>query len=244
MYIMEIIQQPSPQRFDGNYFYVLHHQGKTIAIDPGCADTFQRILEEKNYNLDAIWVTHHHWDHTDGIKNLVSRYNCPVYAPSADYGSKDIACVTHYLKEGDSVTIGDLTAKILFFPGHTLDHIAYYFKKENILFSGDVLFGMGCGRVFEGTMPQTWQSLQKLAQLPDVTKVYCAHEYTKTNAEFCYDYLKDDPAFMEYYRTIKQLRAKQLPTVPLNLGKQKEINPFLSHDQKRFIELRTARNTF
>lgn len=168
--------------FEDNYIWLIvdSNTKKVIAVDPGDADPLLYFLKENELDLDAILITHHHFDHTHGIARLKRDYNVAVYGPH----NPKIIGLTHHVQAGDEIYRPSLnmTFGVLNIPGHTLDHIAY--TMPGAVFCGDTLFSAGCGRLFEGTPAQMYRSLQQLASLPDETKVYCTHEYTLQNLQF------------------------------------------------------------
>ena len=166
--------------FQDNYIWTIHNQTHAVIVDPGDSLPVLEFLASRKLALSAILITHHHADHVWGILNIIDKCNVPVYGPKTEI----IPEITHQLVEGDEVRFDqlDLTFNILDIPGHTSGHIAYFDDKR--VFCGDTLFSCGCGRIFEGTPPQMFQSLEKLAHLPDSTGVYCTHEYTLSNIKF------------------------------------------------------------
>lgn len=222
--IEKIIAIPA---LNDNYMWTLIDKIKqsAIVIDPGDADPIIATLEELGINLAMILLTHHHQDHSGGIKKLIDRWNAVSII-----GSKHSPCnlLTHRVQEGEEINCGSLMLDVLEIPGHTLDHLAYY--NNAILFSGDTLFSAGCGRVFEGTHEQMYQSLQKLSQLPDDTKLYCGHEYTFSNLQFAKKVEPDNLAIDESIQSVTAMRKNNLPTLPSTLLQEKKINPFLRCD--------------
>ena len=167
-----------------NYNFVLRDdvQNKTYVIDPSGFDPCHSFLKMKNWKLDGILCTHHHWDHTDGNLDLQNAYGCPVYAHQSDQNRTPGFSVG--LSDGEELILGSLKCRVWHIPGHTSGQIAFWFYPENTVFVGDTLFGFGCGRVFEGSYEQMFQSLQKLTKLPKDTLIYCGHEYTLRNLEY------------------------------------------------------------
>lgn len=210
-----------------NYGYLLHSQktGETATIDTPEVEPILKALDEKGWRLTHILNTHHHFDHAGGNQELKTRTGCTVIGPR-DEASK-IPGIDRAVGDGDTVEFGDVKAKVIGVPGHTLGHIAYYFDDAGIAFVGDSLFALGCGRIFEGTPPQMWESLSKLAALPDATTVYCAHEYTQANAKFALSVEPGNEALASRARQIDELRREGKPTVPTTIGLEKATNPFL-----------------
>jgi hydroxyacylglutathione hydrolase len=219
-----------------NYIFVLHDPQQNIAavVDPAVAEPVLQKLAELEAPLVAILNTHHHSDHVGGNKTLLKHFpEAIVYASESDRGR--IPGQQVFLKEGDRVNFGEQTAEILFVPGHTSGHIAYYFpslilKKPGNLFCGDTLFSGGCGRLFEGTPAQMTYSLDKIRRLPDDTKIWCAHEYTLNNLRFALTVDEQNTALHQRFEVVKTLRQQQEATVPSWLGIEKQTNPFLRWD--------------
>jgi hydroxyacylglutathione hydrolase len=221
---LEIVQIPVRSN---NYIYLAHEtiSSKTAVIDPADAAPVMQVLRQRKWRLDAILITHHHHDHIGGNHELKQEYGCNIYGYGAD--AARVPGIDHHLKEGDMVQLGAAQGYVLFVPGHTLGHIAYYFPADSIVFCGDVLFSLGCGRVSEGTPQQMLQSLQKLAALPDDTRVHCAHEYTLANGEFALTLEPENPALQQRMAEVRELRCQHRPTVPTTLAQEKATNPFL-----------------
>lgn len=213
-----------------NFGYLIHDRatGATASIDAPEAGPIIKALQREGWTLTDILVTHHHADHVGGIAELKTKYGCRVVAPH-DKGAA-IPLVDERVREGDSVTVGQLTARVLETPGHTLDHISYVFDSEHALFCADTLFSIGCGRVFEGSYPMMWESLLKLRALPDDTRVYCGHEYTAANVKFALGIEPDNPALKARAEEVTKLRAANRPTVPTTIGGEKAANVFLRAD--------------
>lgn len=206
--------------FTDNYIWVLASAGDAVAVDPGDAAPLLEFVEQNGQTLTALLITHHHADHVGGLARLSAA--CPQLTV---YGPPGIRGVTHQVKEGDAITVLGRRFEVLAVPGHTLDHIAYYDGSH--LFCGDTLFGAGCGRLFEGTPAQMFQSLHKLAALPDATLIYPAHEYTLSNLRFA---AAADPANPDIARRRAADEAsleQGLPTLPSTLAEEKRSNPFL-----------------
>lgn len=220
-----------------NYVFVISDPQHKIAavIDPAVAAPVIDYLTSIDARLVAIFNTHHHSDHVGGNRELVERFpNLCVYG-----GAEDRGRIPHqqvFLQEGDTVQFGDRSGRVFFVPGHTRAHIAYYFPpavagEAGELFCGDTIFAGGCGRLFEGTPAQMVESIDKLRQLPDNTRVWCAHEYTANNLKFALTVEGDNQDLQARYREVQQLRSQGLATVPSLLGVEKQTNPFLRWDK-------------
>jgi hydroxyacylglutathione hydrolase len=213
--------------FNDNYLWLIHNGRESLIVDPGDAVVVERALAARNLKLAAILVTHHHPDHIGGVMVLKSQFDIPVYGPRAE--AAKIEGLTHLLEDADCVSIEalDLQFDVLAVPGHTLGHIAYYAARQGWLFCGDTLFASGCGRLFEGTPAQMQVSLQKLAQLPPQTGVFCAHEYTLSNLAFARAVEPGNAAIAAEIERVKSLRAQLQPSVPSTIARERSLNPFL-----------------
>ena len=219
-----------------NYIYLLRNEQKNITsvIDPGEAEHVIRFLNSKNWHLNEIINTHHHHDHIGGNDKLVNVYKSKLIAPS--YENNRISNVDVFVSDNESLNIAGVFTKVIHTPGHTAGHVCFYMPEEKFLFSGDTLFYLGCGRVFEGTMDQMWLSLLKLRSLPDDTNVYCGHEYTLSNMKFANYIDSDNNLLNEVSSEIRSKRKEGLPTIPFNLGIEKKVNPFLRADNDELIK--------
>jgi len=213
-----------------NYGVLLHdsESGATAAIDAPEAAPIEAALKQTGWKLSDILVTHHHADHTDGIKALKDKYKCRVVAPAAE--AEQIPAVDLTVREGDKVSVGKLSANVIETPGHTNGHIAYWFHADKLAFVGDTLFSIGCGRVIEGTPGMMWRSLTKLRDLPNDTKIYCGHEYTAANIKFARTIEPNNAALAAREAQAQQQLAKGEPTIPVTIGDEKQANPFLRAD--------------
>lgn len=218
--MLDIIPIPA---FKDNYIWTLHDRQHAVVVDPGDAAPVRAWLDAHQSSLTAILCTHHHNDHVGGICELVQLYNVPVYGPRHE----NIPCLSHAVGEGDVIEIAELniSLKVLDIPGHTRGHIAYL--GEESVFCGDTLFGCGCGRLFEGTAAQLHHSLQRLAQLHNTTRVYCAHEYTEANIRFALACEPGNAQLKQRQADACALRAAGQPTLPSTIALEKATNPFL-----------------
>ena len=210
-----------------NYCYLLRDPGSgtTAVIDPGTAAPIAERLDQLGRGLDWILITHHHADHTGGNLELKQRFGCRIAGPAAE--AAKVAGLDLPLNEGDPFSLGDEAAAIIATPGHTLGHISYHFPDSQALFCGDTLFALGCGRLFEGDPPMMWRSLQKLMALDDATLVYCGHEYTASNARFALSVDGGNADLQARAAEIEELRARDEPTIPSTIGRERATNPFV-----------------
>jgi hydroxyacylglutathione hydrolase len=215
--------------FEDNYFWLIQPDAQlpySYIVDPGSAQVVHDYLKQHQLKLKGILLTHHHHDHIDGAAELRDQYQIPIYGPR----SARIPQVTHHLGEGDELPLGNLTAKILEIPGHTLDHIAYSIETAEQpphLFSGDTLFGAGCGRLFDGTAPLLHAALQRIAALPEDTLIYGGHEYTLANIRFALT-IEPDNAELHARQALETKKRQQgIATLPTRLDIEKRTNPFL-----------------
>lgn len=214
-----------------NFGYLVHDPatGATASIDAPEAGPIIKALEREGWRLTDILVTHHHGDHVGGVSELKQKYNCRVVAPYDK--SARIANVDLRVANSDVVKVGNLLARVLETPGHTLEHVSYAFDNDKAVFAGDTLFSIGCGRVFEGTYPMMWDSLLKLRALPDDFRLYCGHEYTASNIKFALGVDPDNPALQARAAEVARLRGENKPTIPALLGEEKRANVFLRADE-------------
>jgi hydroxyacylglutathione hydrolase len=219
-----------------NYIYLLRERssGAVAVIDPGDDEPVKAALNRLGWRLTHIVITHHHADHTAGNLSLKTAYQCPIVGPAAE--AARIPGLDEQVAEGDTYRIGNVEAKVIETPGHTLGHISFWLEESADLFCGDTLFVMGCGRLSEGTPEQQWSSLRKLRALPNETKIYCGHEYTQANARFALSVEPDNEALQERAHVVDELRSGGKPTVPSTIGDEKATNPFMRCDDKKFLK--------
>lgn len=219
-----------------NYVYIARDpkSGACAAVDPSAADPVLAALDALGWRLTHILNTHHHNDHVGGNLALKEATHCTIIGHTRD--ASRIPGIDRGVAEGDEVVIGTEAARVIEVYGHTRGHIAYWFAQSHALFCGDTLFSLGCGRLFEGRPEEMWASLLKLRALPDDTKVYCAHEYTAGNAAFALTIDPANPALIKRAAEVRDLRARDLPTVPSTIGAERLANPFLRADDARLKE--------
>ncbi len=213
-----------------NYVYLVHEpaQGLTAVVDPAETAPVLAALAAHGWRLTHILNTHHHYDHVGGNLELKAATGCKIVGPRAD--RERIPGIDEEVADGDTYAFGARTAKVFDVPGHTRGHIAYWFGEDAALFCGDTLFALGCGRLFEGTPVQMWDSLSKLRALPGDTRVFCAHEYTQSNGRFALSVEPGNAALVARMQEVNRRRAANEPTVPSRLAEELATNPFLRPD--------------
>ena len=225
--MLEVHQFPC---LSDNYGYLLHDPDseETVCIDTPDANEYLRQAGRKGWQITQIWNTHWHPDHAGGNEAIKAVTGCQITAPAGD--AEKIEGADRLVEQGDIVAIGDWQASVIDVGGHTLGHIAYHVAGATMAFVGDSLFALGCGRMFEGTAPQFWDSLKRLKALPPETMIYCAHEYTEANLRFALHADPDNAELAAYAKDIARWREAGLPTVPAKLGRELKPNPFLRAD--------------
>jgi hydroxyacylglutathione hydrolase len=219
--------------FSDNYIWLLSAGRDAVVVDPGDARPVQAALAARQLDLRAILLTHHHPDHVGGVAALLQAAPLPVYGPRAE--AERIGTITEPLDDGDAVTVLGHRFTVIAVPGHTLGHIAYYSPEAiddgaGVLFCGDTLFSVGCGRLFEGSPAQMLGSLQRLAALPGQTRVYCAHEYTSANLAFARVVEPGNVELAAYGERVRGLREQGQPSLPSTIAQERLVNPFLRSD--------------
>lgn len=209
-----------------NYAVAVHNRenGETLLVDAPEGETIKAYLQGHGLRLTDILITHHHKDHTAGCQSLKAFYGCRIFGPEPE--AERIPGLTQPVGEGVFETAG-LKIETIATPGHTLGHVTYHLPDVELAFTGDTLFALGCGRIFEGDPEMMFVSLQKIAALPDATRIYCGHEYTLANARFALQVEPENATLAARRQEIEGLRARGVPTLPTNIGLEKETNPFL-----------------
>lgn len=238
--MLEIVPVPA---FADNYIWLVHDResGETAVVDPGDATPALAASQRLGWEIGQIWNTHWHGDHTGGNAALKKATSALVSGPAAGaIPARDVA-----LSEGGEVRLGRYAGRVIEVPGHTLDHIALVFDEVRVAFVGDTLFAMGCGRLFEGTPEQMYRSLQRLASLPRDTRLYCAHEYTLSNARFAAHAEPDNAAIAVRLAKVGAMREAGEITLPTTVGDERETNPFVrSSNVEEFARRRAAKDSF
>ena len=228
-----------------NYSYLVIDEKKNNAcvIDPGESAPIIKYLDDNKINLKFILNTHHHYDHIDGNKDLKKKYKAKILGYQGD---KDrIPNIDVLLKDGEIWKEENFESKIIYVPGHTLGHICFYFFKDKAVFTGDTLFSLGCGRLFEGTYAQMFMSLNKIKELPLDTKIFCGHEYTLSNSKFCAAHDKNNRNLKKKILEIKKKLNNNLPTIPTTIKEELECNIFLrANNLETFSKLRDLKDKF
>ena len=227
MSALEIHQFPC---LSDNYGYLVHDpvSGETAVIDTPDADRILSEAKSKGWTITQIWNTHWHPDHTGGNLKIKEETGCVVIGPAGE--EEKIPGLDRAVTEGSLVNLGTHAARVLDLPGHTLGHCAYSMEDDGLAFVGDTLFALGCGRLFEGSAEQMWDSLSKLKALPEDTTIYCAHEYTAANAKFAATIEPENKDLSAYSERVTELRSQNKPTVPTTLSAELAANPFLRAD--------------
>jgi len=237
---MEIIAVPA---FTDNYIWIVHDEesGETAVVDPGDASPALAECERRGWTITQVWNTHHHWDHTGGNAKIKEATGALVSAPAAE----EIKVRDVGLSEGSELRIGNHPGRVIEIPGHTLGHVALVFDDPRMAFVGDTLFAMGCGRLFEGTAQQMHHSLQRIADLPGDTALYCGHEYTLANARFAEHAEPENEAIAVRYERVRAQREKNEITLPTTVSEERETNPFVrATNWEEFARLRAEKDSF
>ena len=223
--------------FTDNYIWLVSTNEGSIVIDPGESKNIQKLIDNNTIDLKGILITHHHYDHTNGLSELVKINELEVYGPV-----NNIDGINHRLNDKDKISIIGIDFDVISIPGHTLDHIGFYSANANnpILFCGDTLFAGGCGKIFEGTYEQMFHALKKITKLPKNTNIYCGHEYTLSNLKFALEADDTNKELIEEFKKVENKINSNIPSLPTTLDKELKVNPFLRCDniniQNKIIE--------
>jgi len=240
MVMLEVVPVPA---FSDNYLWLVHDggNGETAVVDPGDAAPVLAEAERRGWRIGQVWNTHWHPDHTGGNLAVKQASGATISGPAEEkVPGRDVE-----LSEGDKVFLGSHVGRVIAVPGHTLGHIALIFDEDGIAFVGDTLFAMGCGRLFEGSPQQMFDSLQRLAELPDETRLYCAHEYTLANARFAAHAEPGNAAIAERLAAVERMREAGEITVPTTVAQERATNPFVrSSGWQEFARLRSEKDSF
>ena len=240
--MLEIVGVPV---LSDNYVWMVHdgESGETVVVDPAVGAPVIAAAEERGWRISQIWNTHWHHDHVGGNIEIKAVTGCLVVAP--DDPLHPIPAVDRMVGEGDSVNLGSLEAHVLSTPGHTKIHVCYHVPAASVLFVGDTLFALGCGRLFEGTADEMFANMKRLSNMPSETAVYCAHEYTQANGRFAMTVEPDNPDLAQRMLAIDEARARGRPTVPTTIGAECATNPFMrAASLMEFAKRRTAKDVF
>jgi len=216
-----------------NYSYLIRDKKTNLVgvVDPSEFNPVDLEISKNYKKLDFILNTHHHNDHVGGNLDLKKKYNSKIICST--YDEKRIPGADIKKNDGDNFSLGETTFKIIHIPGHTLGHIAFFSEEAKVIFTGDTLFSLGCGRIFEGTYEQMFNSLEKIKKLPKNTIMYCGHEYTNNNGKFCLGIDRENIKLKNRVEIVKKSMKKNLPTIPITLGEELETNIFLRCDDKK-----------
>lgn len=240
--MLEIVRVPV---LGDNYSWLVRDSdsGATMVVDPGEAAPVLAAAQERGWSIGAVWITHWHPDHTGGNEAVVAATGARVIGPEAERAK--IPALDDGVREGDTATLGAHVATVMEVPGHTAGHIAFHFAQDGAIFTGDTLFAMGCGRLFEGDAAQMFGNMRRFAALEDATRVYCGHEYTQSNGRFARSVDPGNAALAARMEEVDRLRAGGQPTVPTTIGEERATNPFLrATDAAALAELRAGKDAF
>ncbi len=238
--MLEVVRIPV---LNDNYVWLLHDDAskETVVVDPAVAGPVLEAAQQRGWTISQIWNTHWHGDHVGGNAAIKAATGCTITGPAAE--AEKIGTLDRMVREGDSVRIGAHRAAVLAVPAHTAGHVAYHLADNHMIFVGDTLFAMGCGRLFEGTAAQMFANMQRLAELPDDTIVYCAHEYTQSNGRFALTVEPDNAALHARMAQVDAARSRGEATVPTSIGQERATNIFMrARDVAQLAERRAAKD--
>ena len=238
--MLEVVRIPV---LNDNYVWLLHDDAskETVVVDPAVAGPVLEAAQQRGWTISQIWNTHWHGDHVGGNAAIKAATGCTITGPAAE--AEKIGTLDRMVREGDSVRIGAHRAAVLAVPAHTAGHVAYHLADDHMIFVGDTLFAMGCGRLFEGTAAQMLANMQRLAELPDDTIVYCAHEYTQSNGRFALTVEPDNDALHARMAQVDAARSRGEATVPTSIGQERATNIFMrARDVAQLAERRAAKD--
>ena len=238
--MLEVVRIPV---LNDNYVWLLHDDAskETVVVDPAVAGPVLEAAQQRGWTISQIWNTHWHGDHVGGNAAIKAATGCTITGPAAE--AEKIGTLDRMVREGDSVRIGAHRAAVLAVPAHTAGHVAYHLADNHMIFVGDTLFAMGCGRLFEGTAAQMFANMQRLAELPDDTIVYCAHEYTQSNGRFALTVEPDNDALHARMAQVDAARSRGEATVPTSIGQERATNIFMrARDVAQLAERRAAKD--
>ncbi|MEV4932624.1 hydroxyacylglutathione hydrolase [Sphingobium sp. LMA1-1-1.1] len=238
--MLEVVRIPV---LNDNYVWLLHDDAskETVVVDPAVAGPVLEAAQQRGWTISQIWNTHWHGDHVGGNAAIRAATGCTITGPAAE--AEKIGTLDRMVREGDSVCIGAHRAAVLAVPAHTAGHVAYHLADDHMIFVGDTLFAMGCGRLFEGTAAQMFANMQRLAELPDDTIVYCAHEYTQSNGRFALTVEPDNAALHTRMAQVDAARLRGEATVPTSIGQERATNIFMrARDVAQLAERRAAKD--
>lgn len=238
--MLEVVRIPV---LNDNYVWLLHDDAskETVVVDPAVGGPVLEAAQQRGWTISQIWNTHWHGDHVGGNAAIKAATGCTITGPAAE--AEKIGTLDRMVREGDSVRIGAHRAAVLAVPAHTAGHVAYHLADDHMIFVGDTLFAMGCGRLFEGTAAQMFANMQRLAELPDDTIVYCAHEYTQSNGRFALTVEPDNDALHARMAQVDAARSRGEATVPTSIGQERATNIFMrARDVAQLAERRAAKD--
>ena len=239
--MIEVVAVPA---LADNYIWMFRDpaSGSVAVVDPGQDSPALAAAAERGWTITHILNTHWHPDHTAGNAGIQAATGAPIIAPAE---AEKVSAVDRVIAEGDRVTVGELESEVWDIPAHTAGHIAFYFEAAKMIFVGDTLFAMGCGRLFEGTAAQMFANMQRFAALPDDVMIYCGHEYSLANARFAGDVEPDSAAVSKRYAKMAEMRERGEVTLPTSIGEEKATNPFMrARDAEELARLRTMKDSF